>query len=280
MILPKRPIPFFDESLSGYIFRLASANHFENPLPMFQLSGLTMPGYLSRIACTTILRATQSLERLSILCNYSSDSLRNLTFCESEGRFVIYGNETIPENAIHNLKSKVCPMCLSESPMYSRKVWELCERHLISLIDSCPSCKKTISWQGRNIIDFCKCGFDFKKVVTETPQQNVIDLSNHIGQAQKQYIDKNASWITVNRINVSNCYLQNLLGHVLHIFTNWPLNYYEFLKNYETNETDNKTGLRKSFGYFYYNLYRSFLSYNFNFLREEFENFVGNSFNV
>lgn len=185
MILPKRPIPFFDESLSGYIFRLASANHFENPLPMFQLSGLTMPGYLSRIACTMILRASQSLERLSILCNYSSDSLRNLTFCESEGRFVIYGNETIPENTIHNLKSKVCPMCLSESPMYSRKVWELafytaCERHLISLIDSCPSCKKTISWQGRNIIDFCKCGFDFKKVVTETPQQNVIDLSNHI----------------------------------------------------------------------------------------------------
>ncbi|GMX65704.1 hypothetical protein Elgi_49750 [Paenibacillus elgii] len=52
------------------------------------------------------------------------------------------------------------------------------------------------------------------------------------------------------------------------------------LKNYETNETDNKTGLRKSFGYFYYNLYRSFLSSNFNFLREEFENFVGNSFNV
>lgn len=108
MKLPIRPKPFYDESLPSYIFRLAAANHFEFPRKVFQLSGLTMPGYLDRVAYSTILKNTQTMDELSILSNYPSYLLKKLSFWQSdlEGECITNGNVTLPENTIHNRKLK------------------------------------------------------------------------------------------------------------------------------------------------------------------------------
>lgn len=182
--------------------------------------------------------------------------------------------------------------------------------HEVSLIDKCTSCQNLISWHSKQLIDFCICGFDLKKIQPASAPPTIINFSKYVssiiekskqndslyelcspllvllpnelfqlftfmcGQVLKQYIDRNASWITVNRINESNEQIQKLLVYVIQIFSDWPISYNEFLENYKTNETYRSSGLAKSFGYFHYALYNKFCGDNYQFLRDGFENFI------
>lgn len=317
--LPKRIKYFHDESLPSYIVRFASANHFESPLSVFQTADLTMPGLNHKIACTTVLDSTYDVDKLSMLTGQTRDSLMQLTYGVSEkiGERLVRDGISIPENTIQKRKSKFCPKCLDEGVPYFKKIWELtfyttCEKHAIVLVDCCPSCRRPISWENRNKLDYCICGTDFKKVLAATASNIVIDYSEYIfynfqenstylnqqectnplydiklreslflitfmcGQVQKQYFTKEKQWNSNFGINLSNEELYNLLLHVLCIFSDWPVNYHKFLGEFRTSG-QHHTGIKKSFGYFYNSLYTKFMDDSYNFMIEEFEDYIANS---
>src|SRR6266567_830092 len=76
--------------------------------------------------------------------------------------------------------TKVCPVCLAEEPeAYERLYWNLrsvliCPRHLVFLIDRCPSCNCLIPTQVRSSITdcpYCHSG-DYRAAVPATLAQD------------------------------------------------------------------------------------------------------------
>lgn len=74
--LLRRPKPYPDESLAGYIIRLTEANYYEFPGRIFQMSGLRQ-----RVIYANIFNQEKDdLSRLSFLCDVPETILWSMTF--------------------------------------------------------------------------------------------------------------------------------------------------------------------------------------------------------
>lgn len=183
--LLRRPRPYPDESLAGYIIRLTETNYYSSSKWIFKMSGLRARGIYANVF-------NHEKDDLSGLSNISdveagilwSMAFPGITFNYSKvvKRAKVFGN-VIPTDAINHNQVQLCPICLQEEPYY-RLIWGLsvvsaCPLHHCLLIDRCPQCQLQILWSRPSVV-LCSCQFDWRKsrpVIVESEQ---IALSRYI----------------------------------------------------------------------------------------------------
>lgn len=147
--------PYPDESLTGFLMRVALKNHLLGPDEI-----------LFRIRRDRSRNIhMQYIEELAYFCRNSLDEIQHLDGIEKwqhgEPRWQI-GKEWITRSVfIDNRGAKVCPICLRESS-YLRGIWSLslynvCAQHGVALIERCLKCGRLLKW-NRKRPEYCGCG--------------------------------------------------------------------------------------------------------------------------
>lgn len=183
--LLKRPRPYPDESLAGYIIRLSEANHYASPKLIFQVSGLRARGIYANI----FYQEKDDLSRLSNLCDVEKNTLWLMAFpgfIFRQAKVVKQAkvfSDVVPTDALNRNRVQLCPICLQEKPYY-RSIWELsivsaCPLHHCVLINRCPQCQLPIQWSRPSIV-LCSCQFDWRSFQPEVLENEQIALSRHI----------------------------------------------------------------------------------------------------
>lgn len=155
-----RPIPYTDESPGSLLLRVSSANGWQRPSRLVNV-------YLDRNygAETNLVALFADTHRYNKLCHalgIDAETATNLCYPQNGvGRYapVIWREIPVQWNALRMKNPAICPHCLKEDG-YLRSDWDLrlvttCTRHKVQLIDTCPSCKKKLTW-NRADVGVCK----------------------------------------------------------------------------------------------------------------------------
>lgn len=146
-----------DESVGGYILRLAENNFLSSPSRLLQPASIRLkaayrPGELKSLA------AFHELDEEALLGKTAFDSLASSL---PDGYFA--RKSAIP----------VCPACLADNP-YVRQAWHhelitVCATHRSELIDQCPACQAPLDL-SRSMVSYCKCGFCLAEAIAAPAQ--------------------------------------------------------------------------------------------------------------
>ena len=111
--LLRRPRPFRDESLSGYIIRLAQSNYYPSPNWIFKMSSLKKRGIYANL----FYSHEDDLQKLSLLSEVEEDILWSMAWTsqrQSNSTFMntvkIFG-DFVPIQSISKQRVKLCPIC-------------------------------------------------------------------------------------------------------------------------------------------------------------------------
>lgn len=185
--LLRRPRPYPDESLAGYIIRLSEANYYESPQRIFQLSGLRQ-----KVTYVNIFAPEKDdLSQLSLICDVPENILWSMTFPvvtphphRRRQTIKVFGN-VVSLKTLEYLWVKLCPICLQASPYY-RLIWNLsavtvCPFHYCLLIERCPACQLPIEWFNSSVVR-CSCQFDWRNHQPEAVLSEQLTKSRQIYQ--------------------------------------------------------------------------------------------------
>ncbi|MEK4510138.1 TniQ family protein [Paenibacillus sp. FSL K6-2524] len=172
-----RPSIYHNESLSGFLYRLAHWNGY------FSVSHLNSRLGLSVYESQNNEFSGKAMERLGELVFKEVDMLEKHNGHYLQNKF---GIEFYKKNIMKN-KVKYCPICIKEN-YFHQFIWNilpvhLCGYHHVLLVDSCPKCNSRIS-MGSFMNGSCnRCLFSFKET-------NIISTVNDILlESQKQIIE-------------------------------------------------------------------------------------------
>lgn len=284
-VLLRRPVPYSDESLRGYLIRLAQVNH-TSPRKLYKLSSLFAGVDPKSLLMTT---GKADLSKLCALTNLDEERLLNLTFFYQLGK---YAEEE--EALLRHISSfgtcstafcQICPLCLSEQP-YHRKLWEIrsvttCFKHGCRLVTNCPHCSKFIS-PIRRVITYCNCKYDLRKCkvikVLESETQLAVTLNEKLFYSPSPNFlipdeFSNLSFrhflfmhvlfcfyfyqISTSKHNVhysevyKPAYLHEIAIKTFQMFIAWPSSFYDFLNDYRNVPKIYKSPTLKEFGGFF-----------------------------
>lgn len=169
----RTPPPYSDESLAGYLIRLAQRNYYPSPYWLLHLVGLK--GRV-RIYFPVNLDPPSPLSQL---IKIKESQLRAMAY---GAFFQSYHQELLIYPVIH-CGRKLCPLCLSES-VYCRKLWDCeliktCPFHQCFLVDQCPQCEQKILW-SRGGVTQCSCGFDFRSYRPQAASSYQVNLALYL----------------------------------------------------------------------------------------------------
>ncbi len=308
-----RAEPNDDESFGGYIVRLTELNSYDNPLRILKLAGVERKfldgGYsvlfkksfsLSSLSQLTDTPTTKLLPLTHPPLNKRGDSHTTSIF-----------GLPVHKNFIRVRFPKICPQCLKDAP-YCRKIWDLtpvtaCPVHKLLLMDVCPNCNKRITW-NRSLSTFCRCKFNWIEASPMKVEESELALVNRIYQlCSFPNIKENFSGLNNSPVlsldlehllraiyfiarqcksdlhrdggafsTIRNAELHSLLAQSFSVFTHWPNNFHLFLSKVRAQENDSPIfkGLLNDFGYFYRTLYVYDHSKQYDFMRDEFEEYI------
>src|SRR5471032_50133 len=164
------PKAFVDESISGYLLRLAELNGFKRPYALFEGAGIRFNGPSQLHTCLT---DTAMQTRLAAFINRPAADLHHLAyrFVKSTKRptTIVWGQLALPASTLRMLTTCVCPSCLNDVD-YARQEWDwtfstACPRHGCLLLAVCPGCATRIS-RYRAGVSRCNCGYDFRQAAS------------------------------------------------------------------------------------------------------------------
>ncbi len=169
------PAPYQDESLAGYILRLAECNYYKSPNWILNLAGL---------------RANQRFQleyqadvpsRLSQLIRISDNQLRLMALFPYE--IVSQRKRKNFYYRVYKYGRKLCPICLLEF-CYCRQIWDwdlvkACPLHQCLLINKCDSCQQEIKW-SRPGVARCHCGGDFRNASVSVADSSQLRKSRYL----------------------------------------------------------------------------------------------------
>lgn len=143
------------ESGHGYVLRMAVANFLCGLPTVKKMLGKTRFSVLEDVDASQIANwFGANPEKLSIALGATGigNSANDFEFC---------GHLIGRSYFVNRMYPRVCALCLVEAP-YCRNQWELalvtaCPLHGVTLIDSCPWCGKSLSW-NRPAVTNCMCG--------------------------------------------------------------------------------------------------------------------------
>jgi hypothetical protein len=305
--LLKRPKPFFDESIRGYLIRLAHENWTSTKM-LYTKSDLGIGGNQPR----NLLMITEKadIQTLCEMVNLKEEELLNLTLFENTGKYADQDIKILRHLVAFGtckIYNQVCPLCLNEQP-YLKKIWEIkhvttCHVHSTLLLVKCPKCKSNIS-AYRNIITHCQCGFDLRKCPIQKVSYEETGLSSfiyeklfgleqdiHFPQPFKELSFRHflllllmfcyyslQSQVQKSSIKYSEAIdpskIHELVQRTYKIFYNWPESFYEFMNEFRTIQRIPQEGvLLNEFGNFYRKILRD-LDYDvYRFIFDEFTNY-------
>ena len=165
--LLRTPAPQPDESLMGYILRLAESNYYEAPKWILDLAGLKMDNLRNgwrklcddRVDFTLFKQITRLSEEEVNEMKHEIISDSDYEQCDAQW--------DVPINSLRFNRPMVCSDCLRENP-YCRKFWDLpvvrvCPQHHSLLLNMCPDCREPITW-NRKSVSRCRCGCDWREI--------------------------------------------------------------------------------------------------------------------
>ncbi|MBO3461553.1 TniQ family protein [Aetokthonos hydrillicola Thurmond2011] len=183
--LIRRPRPYPDESLAGYIVRLTESNYYSLSCWIFQMSGLKKRGVYANV----FRSETDDLSQLSFRSDVEESILWSMAFPSLnpwssiyEDRVRVFGS-ILPTYTLTKSRVRLCPVCL-QSKAYYRRIWDLsfvtsCPFHHCLLIDKCPICHQEIKWFQTSLVK-CKCGQDWRDCQPQFVLSDQTALSLHI----------------------------------------------------------------------------------------------------
>ena len=313
-ILLRRPRPYEDEDLAGYILRLSQVNRYSSPQWIYNLAEI--PQYAANGNFCD--RTTQDFSKLAQLLSIEESVLWKMAFREYKSNKVVrvkFFGRSLPTYNLSKLKAKVCPCCLAEKP-YCRKIWNLipltvCPTHHCLLVDICPQCDRPIRWD-RNSVNECKyCELDWRDIQSEvlelpnTIPSHLLFASCSIKKLGKdelqligdchpilnlelehlislfsffagQLIDVGDTTGKFISANRNNAELHELLLAAWDYLKDFPDGFERFLDWYKNKSShpERDTGIARDFGNFYRRLYKNFSRHTFGFLHQAFENYL------
>ena len=313
-ILLRRPRPYQDEDLAGYILRLSQVNRYSSPQWIYNLAEI--PQYAANGNFCD--RTTQDFAKLARLLSIEESTLWKMAFREYKSNKVArvkFFGRSLPTYNLSKLRAKVCPCCLKEKS-YCRKIWNLipltvCPVHHCLLVDICPQCDRPIRWD-RSAVNECKyCELDWRDIRSE-----ILELSKTIpshllfaacglgklGEAELQLIrdchpilnlelehlislfsffagqliDVGDTTGKFISANRNNAELHELIVAAWDYLQDFPNGFERFLDWYKNKNShpERDTGIARDFGNFYRRLYKNFPRQTFGFLHEGFENYL------
>ena len=313
-VLLRRPRPYADEDLAGYILRLSQVNCYSSPQWIYNLAEI--PQYAANGNFCD--RSTQDFSKLAQLLSVEESTLWKMAFREHKSSKVARVNffdRSLPTYNLSKLKAKVCPCCLAEKS-YCRKIWNLipltvCPIHHCLLVDICPQCDRPIRWD-RNSVNECKyCELDWRDIkseILELPQTIPSHLLftacglGKLGEAELQIIGKCHPILNLElehlislfcffagqlidvgdttgkfiSANRNNAELHKLFLSTWDYLQDFPDGFERFLDWYKNKSShpERDIGIARDFGNFYRRLYKNFPRQTFGFLHTAFENYL------
>jgi len=177
--------PNSDESLSGYIIRLAELNDYDTPSWILQLACIRQ--YMQSKVYFSFDDSLNLLP-LATLTGVEENKLASLIYKPVDpssrkfSNYFVFGSP-VPKYIIRPHLFKVCPGCLRDST-YIRKVWELipvtaCPIHKCVLLDKCPNCKRRLPY-NRNSVSRCQCKCDWRDIHLNLIEASKLAVSRQI----------------------------------------------------------------------------------------------------
>lgn len=301
--------PIKNESLLGYLLRLAELNFFPKMTWLFDLADIPRNGHYK--AHKTLLFHKFDLSGLSYLTGVEIQKLESMRYQSVDNKYLIFfSSKPINITLIHALQPRLCPCCLEINNFYHIG-WDLaiitcCPIHRCLLVDKCQKCGKKISWR-RNKIRECICGFDFTKtkghpvshdeaslaahIYNMLNFENTIcsPLSNPLGKLSLKNLAQIILFFCRDFENdITNGFsifypksydlfkIHTKISNAVKIFSKWPINFHNFLRNTKfrvPKKNESHFGLFKDFGVLYSNLNSKYFSL-FPFLEDAFGQYV------
>lgn len=172
-----------NESLPGYLLRLAEANGYTGIVDLLRAAGITLlTGKHSAIP-----QIRTSLDSLSILGSMAIGKPTHLHeyWCKPLATEAIFMRGCRVDNdALMDEKSQVCPQCLAEH-QFAQEDWDLalvtvCGQHNVRLLDICQNCEKEITWSRPALMKCQHCAADFRAA-------NAIEVNPVMGDVSKDF---------------------------------------------------------------------------------------------
>lgn len=286
-----RPLPYPDEAITGYLYRLADSNGFFGLREFFRYVTELGEGDCKR---GVALAAGLPQETIEVLIGpYPS-------YWETAGNLAGLAIQDFNQQTL-----RWCPICLHEAP-YLRNFWTLklvchCEWHQTKLRDRCPACGAAQS-SARSNFRSCLCGERLSAAsCSDTPTISEAKLlgrlhfafdGRHGHDAFEQL--STSAWGRLIRYlgqfedgreparpgQLGNLHDLDVAGSVFSraavLLDEWPVNFKRLLTTTLGNRPVSPS-LRKSFGRLYRLVYRDLMEPSFGFVREAFEAFINDA---
>lgn len=170
------PIPYHDELLSSWLFRISRANYTRISVivnKLFKIKRFYERDFdlydFSKIDLNTFYKITNlsNIEKLQ-LRKYHGFLKENIN-TKNRKRWLVPISTTSFKDIFYS--TRFCPKCLKENN-YLKQKWRLmivniCEKHLCFLQNHCPNCKKGLKYPNlhyeQKLSECYNCGFDLTK---------------------------------------------------------------------------------------------------------------------
>ena len=161
-LLPLRLRPFYDESLVGFLVRLAERNAHQTATWLLHQAGIwTGSVEISRMSGIDFPALGKGL-------GVAPDEIKRLAYISVEmNRDRSFFGSSLGADLISLNQRRFCPQCLQESG-HHRAIWDInvvtvCPLHQVRLVNTCPSCCRKPGWIHVPLTK-CSCGARFDKV--------------------------------------------------------------------------------------------------------------------
>jgi hypothetical protein len=179
--IPLRVTPEADESLVGFLVRLAERNRIENPLWLGRTVGISF--------ATLDVAATKmfDLGSLSEASGVAQPTLARMAYWPCEGnRKVSFLGNALGREMVSLQHRRVCPQCLAASA-HHRAAWDVsivtvCPVHGVRLVDRCTDCGGRLGW-SRGSVARCRCGADLRMATHESVPRAELRGVDHVHRA-------------------------------------------------------------------------------------------------
>jgi hypothetical protein len=260
-----KPEPYADESLRGYLIRLAEKNGYKL-IWLYKLAKLFKPsGYILNLHL--IKEPSYNFDLLAQVTEMQVHRLTEMTLFND---FVLENNinskeiNTVYQLGVYGTQIQVCPVCIQENG-YFRKVWDItlytcCHIHKCLMVNICSQCQRNLSPFRLNIRE-CRCGKEIKqqKVITVEGETRCAEFIAQLfnPNVNKHFLPNNplTKLKTEQIVHVLTYFAPNIMHYyfsrrvsfssgipmtVLHqtvyksfmIFDNWPQSFYDFMDEF------------------------------------------------
>lgn len=172
--LPLREVPEPNETLLGFLARLAERNHLDTPLWLARLVRIPFTKFDMAASIPFDLRP------FSAISGIEAPVLARMAYWPVGQGQVNFLGHAIKAEMIAVRHRRACPLCLAVSP-YHQADWDLsfatiCLKHAVRLIDQCQTCGRVLGWKSKSLT-VCPCGADLRKADAKSVPQ--YDLYGH-----------------------------------------------------------------------------------------------------